>query len=199
MALNLDPAALLQTAITMAGPEGLPAGRLGTFQQPRRLPLGEAATARLIQGIYTTLMTLDLLTGDTGATGERLRLDDVLTRMVELLLLPELQQAAPLEEEQGASSWAARQKLEPLLAWMEAQANWSRRTLQQLFREAHGRTPMQWVRHRRLQRALQRLKHPRPGDTVTSIRQAAGFFSAATFYREFQREFGCSPSSVLRQ
>ena len=135
----------------------------------------------------------------------------VLTRMVVLLLLPQLQQP-PLEQQQGASSWAARQKLEPLLAWMEAhleeplclthleaQAHWSRRTLQQLFREAHGCTPMQWVRRRRLQRALQRLKHPRPGDTVTSIRQAAGFFSAATFNREFQREFGCSPSSLLRR
>jgi hypothetical protein len=34
VALNISPASLVSTALTMAGPEGLPAGRLSVFQPP---------------------------------------------------------------------------------------------------------------------------------------------------------------------
>jgi AraC-like DNA-binding protein len=76
--------------------------------------------------------------------------------------------------------------------------HWSRRTLQYALRDAYGCSPMQWVRRRRLHRAMQRLKNPAPGDTVTSIGQALGFPSAAAFSGDFRRHFGCTPSSVFR-
>ena len=210
VALNLDPATLLATAHTMAGPEGLPPHSLVVFQQPKRLLLSDPACARLINGIYAVLFSIDQLTCASGADALALRLDDVLLRALVLLLLPELQQDSPRVSEPVASV-AARRRLEPLLEWidahleqpigltdLEAQVHWSRRTLQYTFRSACGCTPMQWLRQRRLYRAMQRLKHPQPGDSVASIGRCFGFVSAVSFSREFRRQFGCTPSSVFR-
>jgi len=211
VALNLPPTTLLQTALTMAGPEGLPAARLSVFQQPKRLLMDEPASARLINGLYSLLITLDQLMGSPGADLGLLRLDDVLIRMVVLLLLPELQQDPPSSSGVAPGEAAARSKLESLLEWidanlespiglsdLEAQMNWSRRTLQYSFQRVYGCSPMQWVRRRRLHRAMQRLKNPLPGENVTSIARSVGFSSDLSFRREFRRRYGCTPSSVLR-
>jgi AraC-like DNA-binding protein len=210
VSLNVNPAHLVATAITMAGPEGLSPHRLGVFQQPQRLLLSDPACARLINGIYAMLFSIDQLTCASGADALALRLDDVLLRALVLLLLPELQQDSPRVSEPVASL-AARRRLEPLLEWidahldqpigltdLEAQVHWSRRTLQYTFRSACGCTPMQWLRQRRLYRAMQRLKHPLPGDSVASIGRSVGFVSAVSFSREFRRHYGCTPSSVFR-
>ena len=135
----------------------------------------------------------------------------MLLRLIVLLLLPELE-GEPATPSRRGSSEAARRKLAGLLGWLEdnleqpicvsdleAQAHWSRRSLHQLFRDAYDCTPMQWLRRQRLHRAMQRLKHPRAGDTVRTISRSAGFFSDATFHRAFRHEFGCTPSSVFRK
>jgi AraC-like DNA-binding protein len=57
---------------------------------------------------------------------------------------------------------------------------------------------MQWLRQRRLHRAMQRLKQPQHGDSVASIGRSVGFLSAVSFSREFRRQYGCTPSSVFR-
>jgi AraC-like DNA-binding protein len=74
----------------------------------------------------------------------------------------------------------------------------SRPTLPQAFRDTYGGSPMPWVRRRRLHRAMQRLVHPQPGDTVTAIGRAFGFASAVAFSREFRRQDDGTPSSVFR-
>lgn len=211
VALNLDPSSLLTAALTMAGPEGLPTARLSVFQEPRRLLMVDPAAGQLIQGIYSLLITLHQLTGSPGTDLALLRLDDVLIRMVVLLLLPELQQD-PQSTRAFETVAEAQGKLEALLAWidahldvpiglsdLEAQVHWSRRTLQYAFQRAHGCTPLQWVRRRRLQRAMQRLKTPQPGDTIASIARSVGFTNPVSFGREFRRLYGCPPSSLLRQ
>jgi len=213
VALNVNPATLLATAITMAGPEGLPSDRLEVFQQPHRLLLSDPLSAHLINGVYAVLLSVDQLTCTSGADALVLRLDDVLVRSMVLLLLPELQRDTPSFSAPVApmASEAARCRLEPLLVWieahldqpigltdLEAQVHWSRRTLQYTFRSACGCTPMQWLRQRRLHRAMQRLKHPQPGDSVASIGRSVGFFNAVTFSREFRRAYGSTPSSVFR-
>lgn len=137
-------------------------------------------------------------------------MDDVLMRLVVLLLVPELRQTegqamAPLPPA------SAHRKIEELLDWieahleapiclsdLEAQVFWSRRTLLEAFRAACGCGPMQWVRRRRVQKAMQRLTHPQPGDTLTSIGLSVGFSSAVAFSREFRRQYGCAPSTLLR-
>jgi AraC-like DNA-binding protein len=210
VALNVHPATLLATALTMAGPEGLPPDRLEVFQQPQRLLLSDPRSARLINGVYAVLLSVDQLTSATGADALALRLDDVLVRSMVLLLLPELQRDIS-DFSVPVASLAARRRLDPLLEWidanldrpialtdLEAQVHWSRRTLQYTFRSACGCTPMQWLRQRRLHRAMQRLKLPQHGDSVASIGRSVGFFSAVSFSREFRRQFGCTPSSVFR-
>jgi AraC-like DNA-binding protein len=211
VALNLDPATLLATALTMAGPEGLPPNRLSVFQQPKRLLMGNRASAGLIHGLYSLLWTLHQLTGDPGTDVKLLRFDDVLIRMVVLLLLPELQQNPPSTREL-VSKTEAQSKIQTLLDWidahlespiglsdLEAQVHWSRRTLQYAFQSACGCSPMQWVKRRRLQRAMQRLRNPQPGDSITSIARSVGFASPVSFGRGFRRLYGCTPSSLLRQ
>ena len=194
----------------MAGPEGLPANRMTVFQQPKLLRLHEPAAAPLINGLYALLLSLHQLTSLPGSDLERLKFDDVILRMVVLLLVPELQKADPLPKAPVPSA-AARGRLEALVDWieahleapislsdLEAQVHWSRRTLQYVFRDAYGCSPMQWVRRRRLHHAMQRLTTPRPGDTVTSIGQSVGFPSAVAFGRDFRNHYGCTPSSVFR-
>jgi len=211
VAINLNPATLLATALTMAGPEGLPPNRLSVFQQPKRLLMGNPGSARLIHGLYSLLWTLHQLTGNPGTDVQLLRFDDVLMRMVVLLLLPELQQNPP-GTRSPVTKAEAQAKIQPLLDWidahlespialsdLEAQVHWSRRTLQYAFQNACGCSPMQWVRRRRLQRAMQRLKNPQPGDNVSSIARSVGFASPLSFGREFRRLYGCTPSSLLRQ
>lgn len=210
VAINLDPAALLATALTMAGPEGLSPHRLSVFQQPKRLLMGDPGSAQLIHGLYSLLWTLHQLTGSPGTDVELLRFDDVLMRMVVLLLLPELQQDPPGSRAQESKA-DAQGKLQALFDWidghlespiglsdLEAQAHWSRRTLQYAFQNACGCSPMQWVKRRRLQRAMQRLKNPQPGDCISSVARSVGFASPVAFGREFRRVYGCTPSSLLR-
>jgi AraC-like DNA-binding protein len=210
VSLNVQPATLLATALTMAGPDGLPPDRLQVFQQPKRLLLSDPLCARLIHGVYGLLFTLDQLSCTSGADALAVRLDDVLLRALVLLLLPELQRDSPRVREPVASV-EARRRIEPLLEWidahldqpigltdLEAQVHWSRRTLQYTFRSACGCTPMQWLRQRRLHRAMQRLKQPQHGDSVASIGRSVGFLSAVSFSREFRRQYGCTPSSVFR-
>ncbi|MEB3260058.1 MAG: AraC family transcriptional regulator [Cyanobacteriota bacterium] len=210
VALYMNPAILIETALTMAGPEGLPPDRLNVFQQPRLLRLHDPTCAHLINGIYAQLLTIHHLCGPAGADLSALRLDDVMTRMTVLMLLPELQRMDPLPQAPEASV-AAKAKLEALVDWIEThldspislsdlenQVHWSRRSLQYAFRNAYGCSPMQWVRRRRLHRAMQRLTNPQPGDNVASIGRSFGFPSAVAFSREFRRQYDCTPSSVFR-
>jgi AraC-like DNA-binding protein len=210
VALNIHPEALLRTALTMAGPEGLPAERMRVFQQPRLLRLNDPAAAHLINGLYALLLSLNQLTSLPGSDLTQLRFDDVMLRMAVLLLQPELQPVESLPKPPMPSA-AARGKLETLVEWIEAhlegpiglsdleqQVHWSRRTLQYAFRDAYGCSPMQWVRRRRLHRAMRRLMNPRPGDTVTGIGRSVGFANAVAFSRDFRRQYGCTPSSVFR-
>jgi AraC-like DNA-binding protein len=210
VALNLNPEALLRTALTMAGPESLPARRLGVFQEPRRLLMADPLAAPLIQVVYTCMGKIDQVAQLPGGELELRRFEDVLLRMVVLLLLPELRSADSLFR-RTAPSPEAHRKIQALLEWieanlertinlsdLEAQVYWSRRTLQEAFQEACGCSPMQWVRRRRLQRAMRRLTLPHHGDTLTTIGLSVGFSSAVAFNREFRRHYGCPPSALFR-
>ena len=210
VALNLNPEALLRTALTMAGPEGLPAKRLGVFQEPRRLLLRDPLAAPLIQAIYRRMGEIDQVARLPEADLELRRFEDGLLRMVVLLLLPELRSADSLLRGAAPSPEALR-KIQALLEWieanlerpinlsdLEAQAYWSRRRLQEAFQGACGCSPMQWVRRRRLQRAMRRLTLPHHGDTLATIGLSVGFSSAVAFNREFRRHYGCPPSALFR-
>ena len=70
-------------------------------------------------------------------------------------------------------------------------------SLQLAFQRRFGCGPMQWLRQQRLAAAHERLENPLPADTVSSISQAVGYRSLASFSCEFQRYYGCRPSALL--
>lgn len=211
VALNFNPAVLIRTALTMAGPEGLSAQRLAVFGQPCKFHLADSVVGNLIHSLYSLLQSVDQLSTTEPLVVDRLRLDDVLIRMTVLLRIPELlhdqsQKAPPI------TAVAARRRLQSLLDWidanlscaltlsdLEAQAQMSRRNLQYTFRRAYECSPMQWVRRRRLDLAMQRLKQSDQTEGVTTISRELGFMSPAQFSRDFRREFGCTPSSIRRK
>lgn len=88
---------------------------------------------------------------------------------------------------------------EPLpLSVLETQSNYSRRTIHYAFQQRFGCSPKQWIRQQRMALALQRLKHPQEGDSVAAVAQACGYHSLSRFSIDFQRFYGCKPSTVLR-
>jgi AraC-like DNA-binding protein len=210
VSLNLNVEALLRTALTMAGPEGLTQKRLAVFQEPRRLLVRDPLAAPLIRQLYGLMATIDARAHRPDAIQNPQQLEDSLLRLIVALLLPELRQdqsgsMAPLP------SASDRRKIETLLDWIEANLEapirlsdlearvfWSRRTLLDAFRSTCGCGPMQWVRRRRLQRSLRRISNPLPGDTLTAIGLSVGFSSDVAFRREFHRQYGCSPSALFR-
>ena len=210
IALNIDPAALLCTAITMAGPNGINRNLRRILNQPRRLFWDEPGQQALIECVYRTLLNADRALIAGPAALRLLRLDDLLMRLTVLLLVPELRdgEQVPTTPE---TTQPGQQQLTQLMAWMdaqldqpiglsdlEAQSSYSRRALQYLFRRQTGCTPMQWLRLRRLDRAMARLQQPQPGDSISRIAQCCGYTNLAAFSRDFMAQHKCRPSDVLR-
>jgi AraC-like DNA-binding protein len=81
---------------------------------------------------------------------------------------------------------------------LEERSHYSGRQLQNLFREKFDCTPLQFVRRQRLSTAMEKLQTAGPGDTVTTIARDMGYRYTSSFSCDFQREFGVSPSVVLR-
>jgi AraC-like DNA-binding protein len=211
MALHFHPVVLIRAALTMAGPTELSAQRLAVFGQPKKLLYTDPIAGPLMQSLDSLMHSLDQLSTATASTAEMLRLDDILIRMAVLLLLPELMEAESCESSPAFTAVAARRRLQPLLDWIDANLNqaialtdleargqMSRRNLQYTFRRAYDCTPMQWLRRRRLDLAMQRLQQRDRSVAVTAISRELGFINSAAFSREFRRQFGCSPSSVRR-
>lgn len=110
-----------------------------------------------------------------------------------------------------SGSIASQQRLLNLTAWMdchldqpldlgrlEAKAGCSRRTLQYHFRAAHGCTPMQWLRRRRLQVALERLQAGEGCPPLGDIARSVGYTNPSAFSRDFKRAHGLRPSQAQR-
>lgn len=211
VSLALCPDQLVRTAHTMAGPEGIGRDLGRALSQPRRLLWHEQGQRNLIECLYRTLTSADRALGAAASALPLLRLDDLLMRLTVLLLVPELRQLEPRTAAAGPGA-AEPTRLEQLTAWIDAhldqplglsdlerQAGCSRRSLQYLFRMRHGCTPMQWLRRRRLERAMERLRRAAPGQTVGQVAQSCGYTNLAAFSRDFHSWHGLRASEVLRR
>lgn len=87
----------------------------------------------------------------------------------------------------------------PSLHTLAKRSGYSKRQLQHLFRTHYFTTPMQFIKRARLIAASERLRSPLASDTVQAIGQAYGWSHVSSFSAEFKREFGVSPSAVLRK
>ena len=81
---------------------------------------------------------------------------------------------------------------------LQNHSHYSSRQLQSMFRRKFESTPMEFVRRQRLSGTLVRLENPKEGDTVTKIARDFGYRHVSNFSTDFHRQFGFSPSQVLR-
>lgn len=140
-----------------------------------------------------------------------LGLDDQIYRLLALSLF---QAEGKLEEIESrwrfnTNNWTSRlddlvdyihqnSHLNLTLTDLEEQSHYSGRHLQNMFKERFDCTPMQFVRRKRLSAAMKKLQSADVDETVTTIARDMGYRYTSNFSCDFQREFGVSPSVVLR-
>jgi AraC-like DNA-binding protein len=202
--LRLPRNAIANVRQVMAGPAA--PGELSVLLESPKLVLHhQSQQAALFPSLYRALALLNSTVVASGSLPASLRLDDLLLRLVGLLLGP-LPNEPPLRPCAGGGpfevliDWIEANCHRPLsLSDLESQSHYSRRSLQYAFRQRFGCGPMQYIRRQRLALAKQRLLNPRPGTTVTSVAQECGYLSVASFRRDYQQRFGEPPSGALRR
>jgi AraC-like DNA-binding protein len=203
--LRLPRKAIAKVRDVMAGPSA-PRELPGLLESPKLLQYKQSQQAALFQSLYRALALLNAATmASDDSLPQSLRLDDLLLRLVGLLLGPLPSETPPRPCGQGTPfealiEWIEANCHRPLsLSDLESQSNYSRRSLQYAFRQRFGCGPMQYIRQQRLALAKQHLLAPLPGTTVTSVARECGYLSVANFRRDYQRRFGEPPSGALRR
>lgn len=204
--LSTSPGILVQIAQAIQGP--LAAKRLRQrLQEPLQFfAFGSETERSLPRSLLQSLHLVDSLLSPQGSVPAALRLDDLICRQLVLMICPELMvdDGGALPALAGAGfegllEWMISRVAEPLsLSQLEAQSGYSRRALQRAFQTRFGCGPMQWLRRRRLDLALEQLTRADAGDSVAAIARRCGYLSLASFSRDFSSAYGRRPSEILR-
>jgi AraC-like DNA-binding protein len=139
-----------------------------------------------------------------GSINPMLRLDDLIRRLVVMLLVPDLFDAAkaptPISEpflHQQLVEWLLAHLDQPIsLSELEQRSSYSRRALQYAFKQHFGCGPMQWVRQQRLEAAARALRQTGSHEPVQQIARRCGYTNLSSFSRDIQRRFGLPPSAL---
>lgn len=210
MAFDVDLQRLRRTAAAMAG-FGISERRfLPDLQRARAISARSEATQHLLTMLRQASALLDEANTESNALLSHLQVDDLIYRLLALLLFPRL--AALLEEGRAGDPISRTRIFEQLLEWihshldqpiqlsdLEQRSGYSRRHLQASFQQRFGCGPIQWIRRQRLEQARLALLQADNVDTVTQIASRFGFNSLAGFSRDFQGAFGLRPSDLLRE
>ena len=96
--------------------------------------------------------------------------------------------------------WVGSHLADPLqLGDLAAAVNLSPRRLQQLCRERHGCSPMDWLRQQRIERLQQQLRDPQHASkSLASLMGALHLSDSAATRSSFARRFGCTPAAYRR-
>lgn len=207
--LSLDPESLSQFALELAGhrrPQAPLRRRLQhlTLLQPRLSP-DRALVLSIVQ-----MLQLGRQPPIAPQILAQLGTHRIILRLLAMVLCGDLIQQSHGD---GTSAPVGRAAImEDLVTWIDgridqplqladlaARSGYSPRSLRKIFHERFGCSPVQWIRHRRLTAARQRLLDPRPGDTVGSVAAAFGYRHASQFSRDFHGLHGVRPSELLRQ
>jgi adenylate cyclase len=96
-----------------------------------------------------------------------------------------------------------RLEAEPNRPWrvedLAAVSGVARRTLHKHFRSFLGRSPMEFLRELRLDRARQELLRASPGAGVTEVAESCGITHLGRFATRYRERYGESPSATLRR
>lgn len=79
---------------------------------------------------------------------------------------------------------------------MEVISGLSKRSIQYMFKERYGCSPITWQLRERLSGAYAALRSAEDGRSITQIAYDFGFSSSSTFSLYFKRQFGFAPSRV---
>lgn len=71
------------------------------------------------------------------------------------------------------------------------------RSLRAAFQSSRGVSPMELLRHKRLEIARTRLTEPEPGTTVAGVVTALGLGNPGRFSADYKKRFGVTPSQTL--
>ena len=142
---------------------------------------------------------------------EALGLSEQIYRLLALALLQSIGSPEAYQRRSASTIRQWNSKLDDLVDYIQANShlnltltdleecgNYSARHLQNLFKEKFNCTPMQFVRKQRLANAMEKLQTAAEDDTVTRISRNCGYHSISNFTTEFRRQFGVTPSTVLR-
>lgn len=206
--ISFPPDILLPVAHAIAGPGFDPLPLRAALEQPailsRRL---DPRRDRLHDLLMETMAYVEHCLAIGGAISPMLCLDDLIRRLIVMLLLPDLLASAtepPLLAEpfvhQGLVDWLLAHLHEPIsLSDMEKRSSYSRRSLQYAFKQRFGCGPMQWLRQQRLARAKALLEQPGGRRGIQEVAQACGYLSQPSFSRDFLARYGERPSRLLRR
>lgn len=206
---SFPPETLLPVAHAIGGPgfDGLALQR--ALGQPAILNRGSDPRRDRCQRLLMEALNFAERTVETvGELNSMLRLDDLIRRLIVMLLVPDLFEsgeadAAAAEPFVHASlvEWVLAHLHEPIsLTDLEQRSHYSRRSLQFAFRQRYGCGPMQWLRRQRLAKARALLENPeRRGASICDVALACGYLSQASFSRDFLHRYGERPSAVRRR
>lgn len=205
---SFPPETLLPVAHAIAGP-GFDGLALRTaLEQPaildrRRDSRRDRCQRLLMEALGFAERTVELV----GEVNPLLRLDDLIRRLIVMLLVPDLLEASelvtPAEEPFVHASlveWVLEHLHEPIsLSAMELHSHYSRRALQLAFKQRFGCGPMQWLRRQRLAKARSMLENPARRGSIFEVALACGYLSQAKFSRDFHDRYGERPSALWRR
>lgn len=194
---------LQAVAHAMLGPRRR--GRLDLgLNRPRVIPLSASRSPGM--ALLKQVLPLIDLGGGSEATLRMLGVDDMLYRIIAVMLAPEALAAAFARGPTSASSAAISQVTDYIvghldqpiaLSDLERVSGLSARTLQLAFRKAHSCTPREWIKRRRLALAKERLLAADTSTTVAAVALACGFTRRSGFAAAYTQRFGESPSATL--
>lgn len=202
---SLCPKELAAMATSMAGgPQN--ELRFAPIHRPVELLENHPQQGKILSLLRRSLQLIDLAILNGPTVPQQLGLDDKLQRLMALLIYPQLT-ASPASESVRIGK-RELDSFEDLLVtiqrnlfggWtltrMELQAGLSRLQVQQLFQATFGCGPMDWLRHRRLCWARERLDAPEP-ISLTQLALQCGYVDLASFRRDFESQFLIAPESI---
>ena len=204
--VTLDPRRLSSTIRTISGGSPTSIDDQIVVKSKRRDPTSGGTSK-----VWRFIEFVDALNSEDQHLPSALGLSEQFYRLLSITLLENTEELAIAAErwKKRAQKWTnnlddlidfirnnADQNL--TLTDLEQLSHYSARHLQNLFKEKFDCTPMQFVRRQRLTTAMEKLQTADFDATVTSIGRDCGYRFTSNFTTDFHRQFGVTPSTVLR-
>jgi AraC-like DNA-binding protein len=207
---SFNPDVLVPVAAAIAGPGFDAISFMAVLEQPLMLGLrSDQRRQHLHDLLKQTLELIDNAMQALGDVNQMMRLDDLIKRLMVMLLVPDLFQIGSPPSPSLAPSgdfphrdlvdWVMANLDQPIsLSDMEQRSCYGRRSLQYTFKQHFGCGPMQWLRQQRLEKALRLLQESGGQRSLSRVAQSCGYISQSSFSRDFLKRFGQRPSKVRR-